>query len=367
MLDQLRKLRLRLLTTPGFRSRAQKLPIIQRFANQSAERVFALCSGFVHSQILFAFVQAGLPERLLDGTRSASELADSIEMPVASMTTLLQAAAALDLCTQVAEEHWELGEVGAVLIGNPGVSAMIRHHTALYQDLADPLNLMRTAGVNSQLQQYWAYANPARSEAPGAADVSAYTQLMAASQQAVAEQTLAAIDLGGCRHLLDVGGGNGSFAVAAARRWPRLRVTVADLPAVTEIARQHVSEMGLNDRIDTVGIDFKQQKLPSGHDALSLVRILHDHDDADVQRLLEAAASSLPERGLLLIAEPLAESTSAGRLLEAYFSLYLLAMGQGRLRRPDELKRMIEAAGFHSVRRASTAMPLISSVICGRR
>jgi demethylspheroidene O-methyltransferase len=190
---------------------------------------------------------------------------------------------------------------------------------------------------------------------------------MAASQHAVSEQILAAIDLGACRHLLDVGGGNGSFAVAVAEKWPELRVTVADLPPVIAVAQQNIAAQGLEGRVDTVAIDFKRQQLPKGHDALSFVRILHDHDDADVCQLLQAAAASLPAEGVLLIAEPLADSTAAGRLLETYFSMYLLAMGQGRLRRQEELYSMLEAAGFHATRRVRTPIPLICSVLSGRR
>ena len=367
MFDALRKLRLQFLTNPAFRSKAQKIPLIQRVANRSAERLFALCSGFVQSQALLAFVQARLPEELLPGARSTAELASATDMPIASMRALLRAATALELCAQTGPDQYELGELGAVLIGNPGVVAMIRHHDALYADLARPLELLTAQSTRGHLQKYWAYADATQAEQLDQSAVTAYTQLMASSQQAVSEQVLAAIDLGHCRHLLDVGGGNASFAVAAVRKWPRLRVTVADLPPVAAAAQQHIAELGLDDRIDAVGIDFKREPLPQGHDALSFIRILHDHNDPDVGQLLGAAATSLPDNGLLLIAEPLAESTSTGRLLEAYFSLYLLAMGQGRLRSFGELQGMLNDAGFRPVHRARTAIPLISSALSARR
>ena len=321
----------------------------------------------MQSQVLLAFVQARLPEALQDATCTIGELAARSEIPRASLAALLQAASALGLSEKVSADRYQLGELGAVLIDNPGVIAMIKHHHALYKDLADPLDLLQKEGTGSNLQHYWSYANPAESDDLETGDVNDYTQLMAASQHAVSEQVLAAIDLGACGHLLDVGGGNASFAVAVAQKWPQLRVTVADLPPVVAVAQQNIAAQGLEDRVDTIAIDFKRQQLPSGHDALSFVRILHDHDDADVRQLLQAAASSLPANGLLLVAEPLADSTAAGRLLETYFSMYLLAMGQGRLRRQDELRSMLEAAGFRSIRRLNTPVPLISSVLSGRR
>ena len=244
---------------------------------------------------------------------------------------------------------------------------MIRHHNALYKDLADPIKLLERHGANSHLQRYWGYANADDSRDLTPDDVTGYTKLMATSQQSVSEQVIAAIDLGNSQHLLDVGGGNAAFAIAVAKKWPHLRVTVADLPAVTGEAQQNISASGLHERIDTVAVDFKRQPLPAGHDAVSLVRIMHDHDDADAQQLLAAAAVSLPPAGRIIVAEPMAEKSVAGKLLQTYFSMYLLAMGQGRLRHPDELRQMLEQAGFRSIRRASTPIPLISSVLVGYR
>lgn len=320
----------------------------------------------MHSQTLLAFVQAGLPAALQTGAQSSEQLAQQTAIPAARLDALLRAATALNLCALVGEQRYALGDLGAVLIDNPGVVAMILHHAALYQDLADPLPMLREENYSGRLRAYWAYADPAQPASPASADVADYTQLMSASQESVAEQVLAAIDLGDVRHLLDVGGGNASFAIAAATRWPELQVTVADLPAVAELAQQRVASLGLGDRITTVGVDFTRTSLPTGHDAVSLVRILHDHDDPVVNQLLRAARASLPDTGCLFVAEPLAENSSAGRLLEVYFSLYLLAMGQGRLRRYSELKSMLEEAGFTGVRRLRTRMPLITSVLSGQ-
>ena len=120
MLDALKNYRLSLLGNPEFRQKAQKIPIIQRLANNSAERLFALCSGFVQSQVLLAFVESGLPELLWRRSRSLSELAAKVGIPDRSMASLLQAAAALDLCEQLATGRYRLGDLGAVLIENPG-------------------------------------------------------------------------------------------------------------------------------------------------------------------------------------------------------------------------------------------------------
>jgi demethylspheroidene O-methyltransferase len=51
---------------------------------------------------------------------------------------------------------------------------------------------------------------------------------------------------------------------------------------------------------------------------------------------------------------------------DAYFGLYLLAMGSGRARTPRRLRELIEAAGFDEVALRRTALPLQTRVITAR-
>ena len=198
------------------------------------------------------------------------------------------------------------------------------------------------------------------------AAVGNYTSLMAASQSMIAEQVLAAYSMRRHRRLLDVGGGAGVFVEAVARRWRHLELTIADLPAVAAIARERIEAAGLSDRIEAVGLDATRDALPDGFDLVSFVRILHDHDDERVLELLSAARRALSSDGVLLVAEPMAAERGAGALIDAYFNVYLLAMGSGRPRRYDELSALLRTAGFGRIRRHRTRVPLITSVLSAR-
>jgi demethylspheroidene O-methyltransferase len=48
---------------------------------------------------------------------------------------------------------------------------------------------------------------------------------------------------------------------------------------------------------------------------------------------------------------------------EAFFGLYLWAMGSGRPRSPAEIRAMCRAAGFSRTRLVATAQPVNASVI----
>jgi demethylspheroidene O-methyltransferase len=55
----------------------------------------------------------------------------------------------------------------------------------------------------------------------------------------------------------------------------------------------------------------------------------------------------------------MAGTPGAEAMGEAYFGFYLLAMGQGRPRRPDEIAAMLREAGFGPPRMLRTRTPLL--------
>lgn len=349
----------RRLASPEFRSRAGKNPLGQWFARYHARRLFHLAGGFIHSQVLYACADLDLFEQLAKRPLHISELVANSRIDERRLRRLLNAAAALDLVSVRAHDRYGLGPLGAAMVGNESVLAFVRHHIDLYRDLEDPTAFFR-GEVESSLAELWTYAGGRDEDSEAALT---YSNLMEQSQRMVSEQVLDAFSFEDVSSLIDIGGGTGAFARAAAERWPDLAVTVADLPTVAELARRRLQGSGLERRIDVVGLDVTTAAIPGNYDVASLIRIVHDHDDGKVLSILEAARNALAPGGRLLIAEPLASRSAAGRLNDVYFQVYLLAMGSGRPRRYREIKKLLKSAGFGSVRRRRTRVPMIASVI----
>jgi demethylspheroidene O-methyltransferase len=136
---------------------------------------------------------------------------------------------------------------------------------------------------------------------------------------------------------------------------------------VAGIAQQQIDQHGLGQRIQTHGGDFLRDPLPSDADLVTLIRIAHDHPDADVLTLLKAIHQALPVGGTLLLAEPMAQAPGTQPLADAYFHFYLLAMGSGRLRTPNELSHMMAQAGFTHIEEVPNAVPLQTQILVGRK
>lgn len=354
----------RVFSSPKFQHWAARLPLIRWIARSRANGAFDLLAGFAYSQVLRAYVESGLFDVLQDGPLSAVAIAPRLGLSEAATLTLLRAGRPLMLSEEPVPDHWMLGEQGAVFATNPGVQAMVRHHRLLYADLADPLALLRADRAEpSFLSRFWTYAGALQGATERGEDTAEYSQLMATSQHFVADEVLATVAFRDVGRLLDVGGGHGAFLRHIGKAWPHLKLGLFDLPEVVETGAQVLGEAVGASRVTPHPGNFFSNSIPQGYDMVSLIRILHDHDDAPAQSLLANIHKSLAPGARLLIAEPMARIPGVEAMGEAFFGLYLWAMGSGRPRSPAEIIAMTRAAGFASARLVATAQPVNASVI----
>lgn len=352
-----------LLASPRFQSFATAFPPFRPISRRRSRQLFDLLAGFTYSQVLYAVVKLGLIEHLKGPPLGTDALAARLGWPADRIERLLKAAAALDLLERSGKDHWTLGIHGAALAGNPWIAKFIAHHHLLYGDLADPIALLKGESGDTKLKGFWGYSGDPSAGAVDSTTASAYTALMAASQDAVAAEILNAYDFSTHKHLMDVGGSNGTFLATAGTRHPHLRLSLFDLPAVAELGRARLEAAGLSARTTIVPGSFLTDSLPEGADVITLIRIAHDHDDPSVLTLLKTIHRALPPGGTLLLAEPLSGQTPIAPVTDAYFGLYFAAMGQGRTRSAQALTALAREAGFTDARIIRTRMPLVTGMI----
>lgn len=356
-----RSWRNRLVASRGFQRWAARFPLTRRLARREGEALFDLVAGFVHSQMLLALIELRVLHILMDGPASAASLALRCAAPEPRMAVLLQAGAALGLLRRRRDGRFALARRGAALLGVPGLEAMILHHRVLYRDLEDPAAFMRD-GDSTELAAFWPYVFGAAGKIdPDIART--YSDLMADSQELVAEETLSAISLKGVGALLDVGGGAGAFLTAALGNYPDMRGVLFDLPQVAPAAQDRFDRAGLAARTTIAPGNFRDGALPTGADAISLVRVLYDHSDATVAALLRAARDALPPGGRLIVSEPMSGGERPNRATDTYFAVYTMAMGTGRTRSAAQISAMLSEAGFETITRRKTHRPFVTGVV----
>jgi demethylspheroidene O-methyltransferase len=148
-------IRNRLLASPAFQAWAVRFPLTRFVARRRARALFDLCAGFVYSQVLLAAVRLRLCEILLEGPQTLDRLSVRLSLPRDAAHRLLEAAVALRLAQRCGADRYGAGDLGAALVGNPGVAAMVEHHGMLYADLRDPVALLRGEQGQTALGRHW--------------------------------------------------------------------------------------------------------------------------------------------------------------------------------------------------------------------
>jgi demethylspheroidene O-methyltransferase len=190
---------------------------------------------------------------------------------------------------------------------------------------------------------------------------------MSSSQPFVVDEILSTYAFTKHHCVLDVGGGQGTFLSRLARHAPHLNMKLFDLPQVAALAKANFARQGLEPRATVHEGSFLRDQLPTGADLVTLIRVAHDHPDADVKQLLRAIFAALPAGGTVLLAEPMAQEPDQPPQGDAYFHFYLLAMGSGRLRTANELMGLMAEAGFTRMELLANPMPMQTQILVARK
>jgi demethylspheroidene O-methyltransferase len=132
-----------------------------------------------------------------------------------------------------------------------------------------------------------------------------------------------------------------------------MRATVFDLPGSNSESAAH----------NFIAGSFFDDDLPSGFDVISLIRILYDHSDDSITKLLTKVYNALPENGRLIVSEPMLGQNSPNRWGDTYFAIYTMAMNTGKTRSAIEITEIMKKIGFSNPIIHRSKRPYVTQVI----
>lgn len=182
----------------------------------------------------------------------------------------------------------------------------------------------------------------------------------------LAPQIVGKIDLSEKKHLLDLGGGPGTYAIHFCLSNPSLKATIYDQKTTRPFAEKTVAKFGLSERIDFQDGDYVKKDITGTYDAAWLSHILHGEGHEDAQKIIQKAVSALKPQGMILIHEFILNNNMDGPLFPALFSLnMLLGSDNGQSYSEKQIMDMLAAAGVVKIRRIPIQTPNDSGVIQG--
>jgi hypothetical protein len=316
-----------------------------------------LVGGFQVSQAIHTAVVLGLPDHLSTGPKSASDLAMATRTDPASLYRLMRALAAVGVIHEDDQRRFELTAMGTALRTDVTRSlapiVRLQCRSSHWQAWDNLLHAVRTGATSFEYvhgSDAWKFRAEHRDEGD------AFDNAMAAFAHQVADAFLEVCDFSHVRHVVDVGGGDGTLLARVLEANPHVRATLLEQPHVVERARRVMDEADVSGRCELIGGDFFEG-IPSGGDVYLLKWILHDWDDAAAVGILRSCRRAMTTDCRLMIVEHLVgpRCSSSTVMLR---DLQMLVVTGGRERTRDEFEHLLSAAGFVVRSLMPTSSPL---------
>ena len=323
-----------------------------------AESILTMARQYQEACVLGAAAELDLFAVLEPRPLTPAETAARLETDLRGTTILLDALAALELLEKQFDRYAVPPAIAPLLAGQgPGsVLAMVRHQgncLRRWDQLARVVKSGRPALRTPSLRG----EEGDRESFIGAMDV---------ISAPVADTVVADLALP-FRHLLDLGGGPGTWTLAFLRATPGARATLFDLPPVIPLARRRIETAGMLDRVTLAAGDFETDPLPEGADLAWISAIVHQNSRARNRDLFTAIREGLLPGGLIAIRDIVMEPDRTTPRGGALFAINMLVGTEGGGTFTfAELREDLESAGFTDIelRRRD---PWMSSVVTARR
>lgn len=179
------------------------------------------------------------------------------------------------------------------------------------------------------------------------------------------EPIIQAIDLKGCKKVVDVGGGTGALLAALLQLHPTLSGILADQAEVVQSVNTSQMRESIGKRFESVAINFfESESVPSACDAYLLKSVLHDWADEDCGRILRAVAKVMHPGSKLFIVERLIPDNPEADPSTIWLDLHMLCITGGKERTQREYAEILSSSGLSLARVIKTESPFYVLEAC---
>lgn len=300
---------------------------------------------FQESRLLLTAIELDVFTAIGDGS-NAAEVAACRQIDARATEMLLNALVACDLLTKH-DGVFRNTAVAAEHLAGPGRMAWL-HMVHLWQNWSTLTEAIRqgtaTMGADRRARSTeW---------------TDAFIAAMHRSATERAALVVEAVGVKGLRRLLDVGGGSGAYSIAFAEAAPELRADLLDLEPVTRIARRHIVDAGLADRVQLRVGDLRWDWLGEAYDVVFVSAICHMFGSEENRDLIRRCSKACAPGGRVVIQDFVLSADKTAPKFAALFSLNMLVgTAHGSDYSEQEYAEWMQAAGLRHVTHLSMPPP----------
>ena len=258
------------------------------------KEIAKILGGYQPPCVLMAANDLGIFDALADQPLSPEHLASQRELSLKGTERLLNALTAMNILEKK-NNQYQLKEDWKPFLTRTGDRSMqqwiglISEHLPIWMDLPKFIRIGQP--LTSIMEMLGSDPHKTRSFIDAMHDKGLKATWMIAREVPVGEAT----------HMLDVGGGPGTYALEWCKLHPHLKATVFDIPPVLKVAKDYIQKYGLEDRVDTLPGDFNKDPLGEGYDLILLANVLHMYDETHGKSLVQKAVAALNAGGRIIL------------------------------------------------------------------
>jgi hypothetical protein len=317
-------------------------------------------SGFFwKTAVLHAAVKLDVFTVIGDGQLAGDEISRQLNAAQRGVARLLDALVAMELLVKADGKYANSPSAQNFLSKNSAqyIGHIIMHHHHLVESW-------------SKLDQAVQSGMPVRSRSSFSKEDRRESFLMGMFNMAMglAPKLVPQIDLSTRKHLLDLGGGPGTYAIHFCLDNPGLRAEVNDLPTTRPFAEKIIKQFNLSDRINFIDGNYLTDPIEGHYDVAWLSHILHGEGPEECRLIIQKTVDALEPQGTIIIHEFILNNNMDGPLFPALFSLnMLLGTDSGQSYSEQQLTDMLLTAGVKNIRRIPLKSPNDSGLLVGEK
>lgn len=308
------------------------------------EKLIATGYSFYEARVLHAAFELGVFAALGRKSLAAESMAHRLRVDSRGMRLLLSALAGLGFIVKKGERFKNCPEMLELVRPDKEgyVGDMVELQSSSWAGWAELARIVKTGKP----------FRPPPFLADDRAVVRGFIRAMHNTAVGHARELAERIPLGGRRHLLDLGGGPGTFTVYFLKANPFLRGTVFDLPETLRVTKEIVRSYGFDGRVSLKSGDFLRDPIRGRFDVVFVSHIIHGLSGEDNRSLAQKIFSLLDPGGEILIQDFFLNADEASPTFPALFALNMLIHTErGRSYSFREAESWLREAGFRGIRR----------------
>ncbi len=307
--------------------------------NQNTDPIDEIAGGYRGAQILFTACRMGIFEVIGKQSISLEELHQRLQADARGLRILCDALAALGLLEKENGRYRNSATALEYLLPDSPKSktAILRHDALLYEKWGKLIDAVTQGQKVSDEAIDQRLLETERDFANAMADIAKMS----------AKQTADMVDLKSSKHLLDVGGGPGYFAIEFAKRNPELTTVILDDEKTLEVARENAEKEGVLERMEFRPGNMHCDDLGRDYDFIFISNVIHMFHEKQNAELIQKCADTMVPGGRIALKDFFLEPNRTQPMFSALFAVNMLvATETGDCYTVEQVKQWLHDAGL---------------------